>query len=332
MTKQDTPRPAEPPVTPFVSGGEWVGHSSLQEYSVPGRGVRLHAVVAGPEDGPPVVLLHGFPEFWYSWRHQIGPLAAAGFRVVAIDQRGYHRSDKPPAVKDYALDRLADDVVAVLDHMAFRRAAVVGHDWGGIVGWWLAMTRPDRVSRLAVANAPHPVAMRAKVEGSWAQLAKSWYVFAAQVPGLPEAVGRWTDYRFLVQSLTRTARPGTFSPAELAAYRAAWAVPGALTGMVNWYRAAVRHRPAPPSRGRVTVPTLILWGNRDRFLSRDLPDLSAALCSDARVVRFPDATHWLLHEEPAAVAAVLLSFLRAPTPRGRTHESLPPVPHPAGVA
>src|SRR5215213_3735026 len=106
---------------PFVIGGSLVAHTSLQEYSVPGRGVRLHAVVAGPEDGPPVVLLHGFPEFWFGWRHQIGPLAAAGFRVVALDQRGYHRSDKPPAVRDYALDRLAEDVVAVLDHMAFRR-------------------------------------------------------------------------------------------------------------------------------------------------------------------------------------------------------------------
>ena len=102
----------------------------LAEFSVPGRGVRLNAVVAGPEDGPPVVLLHGFPEFWYGWRHHIGPLAAAGFRVIALDQRGYNRSDKPPAVKDYALDLLADDVVAVLDHMAIARAAVVGHDWG----------------------------------------------------------------------------------------------------------------------------------------------------------------------------------------------------------
>lgn len=302
---------------------------SLAEYSIPGRGVRLHAVVAGPEDGPPVVLLHGFPEFWYGWRHHIGPLAAAGFRVVALDQRGYHRSDKPPAVKDYTLDLLAEDVVAVLDHLASPQAAVVGHDWGGIVGWWLAMTRPERVSRLAVANAPHPLAMRAKVEGSWTQLAKSWYVFAAQIPGLPEAVGRWTDYHFLVQSLTRTARPGTFSADELAAYRAAWAVPGALTGMVNWYRAAVRHRPEPPP-GRVSVPTLILWGNRDRFLSRDLADLSAARCADARVIRFPDCTHWLLHEEPERTTAALLNFLR--TPRDRTHEPLPPVAEPAGAA
>ncbi|MBN9523159.1 alpha/beta hydrolase [bacterium] len=297
---------------------------------MPGRGVRLHAVVAGPEGGPPVVLLHGFPEFWYGWRHQIGPLAAAGLRVVALDQRGYDRSDKPPAVKDYALDVLAADVTAVLDYMAVPAAAVVGHDWGGIVGWWLAITRPGRVVRLAVANAPHPVAFRAKAEGSWAQLAMSWYAFAAQIPHLPEVVGRWRNYHFLVQSLARTARPGAFTPAELAAYRTAWAAPGALTGMVNWYRAALRHRPVPPAGGRVTVPTLILWGNRDRFLSRDLADLSAALCADARVVRFPAATHWLLHEEPGAVTAALLDFLLVPTPsRDRTHDPVPAVAHPA---
>ena len=297
------------------------------EYSVPGCGVRLHAVVAGPEDGPPVVLLHGFPEFWYGWRHQIGPLAAAGFRVVALDQRGYGRSDKPTAVKDYALDLLAADVVAVLDHMAIPRAAVVGHDWGGIVGWWLAMTRPDRVSGLAVANAPHPAVMRAKVEGSVSQLLKSWYVFAAQIPRLPEALGGWRDFGFLIRSLTRSARPGTFTPADLAAYRAAWAAPGELTGMVKWYRAAFRHRPAPPAGGgRVTVPALILWGNRDRFLDRDLADLSASFCADARVVRFPAATHWLFHEEPDRANAILLNFLRAPTPRGHTHDpALPPV-------
>jgi pimeloyl-ACP methyl ester carboxylesterase len=303
---------------------------ALQEFSVPGRGVRLNAVVAGPEDGPPVVLLHGFPEFWYGWRHQIGPLAAAGFRVIALDQRGYGRSDKPPAVRDYTLDVLAADVTAVLDHMAIDRAAVVGHDWGGIVGWWLGVTRPDRLSRLVVANAPHPLAMRAKVEGSWGQLAKSWYVFAAQVPGLPEAVARWTEYGFLTASLLRTSRPGTFSRAELDYYRAAWAAPGAITGMVNWYRAAARHRPTPPHGGRVTVPTLILWGNRDRFLARDLPDLSASFCAAARVVRFPAASHWLLHEEPDRVNVTLLNFLRAPPPRGHTHD--PALPSVAGVA
>jgi pimeloyl-ACP methyl ester carboxylesterase len=278
---------------------------------VSGDGVRLHAVTAGDPSGPPVVLLHGFPEFWYGWRRQIGPLAAAGFRVVALDQRGYGRSDKPPRVADYAIGRLARDVVACLDDLGAARAAVVGHDWGGGVGWHLAAAHPGRVSRLVVMNCPHPAAMRAALEGSWEQLARSWYVFAAQVPGLPERVAAWTNHGFLARAMRTSARPGTFTARDFARYRRAWARPGAVTGMVNWYRAAARYG-ADPSRPRIGVPTLLLWGQRDRFLCRDLVALSAARCDDVRVERFPAATHWLHHEEPARVNRLLTEFLGAP--------------------
>ncbi len=215
---------------------------------VRGDGVRLHVVTAGDPAGPPVVLLHGFPDFWYGWRRQIGPLAAAGFRVIVPDQRGYNLSDKPPRVADYAISRLASDVAAVLDDLGLARAAVVGHDWGGGVAWLLAARAPERVSRLAVINCPHPLAMQAALEGSWAQLARSWYMFAAQIPGLPELVAKLTDYRFLTRSMQTTTRPGTFTPKDLIRYRRAWAKRGAMTGMVNWYRAAMRH----PLRGIVT--------------------------------------------------------------------------------
>ncbi len=153
-----------------------------------GAGVRLHAVTAGDPHGPPVVLLHGFPEFWYGWRYQIGPLADTGFRVIAPDQRGYNRSDKPANVTDYTVDRLVADVIACLDQLGLARAAIVGHDWGGAVGWALAALWPERVARLVVANCPHPRAMQAALEGSWSQLARSWYMFAAQIPALPERV------------------------------------------------------------------------------------------------------------------------------------------------
>ncbi|MDB5314130.1 MAG: alpha/beta hydrolase [Gemmataceae bacterium] len=295
----------------LVSTGPKLGHRTL-----PGDGVRLHAVSAGPADGPPVILLHGFPEFWYGWRHQLPVLAEAGFRVVALDQRGYNRSDKPTRPKDYAIDVLARDVVAVIDALGVEKAAVVGHDWGGGVGWRVALDHPGRVSRLVVLNCPHPLAMQAAIEGSFAQLVRSWYIFAAQVPGLPEVIARWTDYGFLTWSVRRSARPGTFSDRDLARYRRAWRRPGALTAMVNWYRAAVRCRPETTAGPRVRVPTLLLWGMRDRFLGPDLAAASASLCADVRFVRFPGATHWVQHEEPDRVNELLKVFLRPDTPAG----------------
>lgn len=281
----------------------------LEHLTLPGDGVTLHAVAAGPANGPLVVLLHGFPEFWYGWRHQLGPLAAAGFRVVAPDQRGYARSDKPPHVRDYTIDRLARDVVAVLDALGAERAAVVGHDWGGGVAWWLGLHHPERLGCLAVLNCPHPTAMRAALEGDVGQLVRSWYMFAMQVPGFPELPAKWTDYAVLTRGLRRSSRPGTFTAADVAEYRRAWAEPGALTGMVNWYRAAFR-RPPVPGSPRVRVPTLLLWGDRDAFLRPHLADSSINLCDRGRLVRFPRATHWLQHEEPAEVTRRLIEFVR----------------------
>ncbi|WP_439629923.1 alpha/beta fold hydrolase [Gemmata sp.] len=281
---------------------------SVQRRWLTGDGVRLRAVTAGDPHGPPVVLLHGFPDFWYGWRHQIGPLAASGFHVIALDQRGYNRSDKPPRVADYATDRLASDVVKCLDGLSVDRAVVVGHDWGGGVGWHVAAAHPDRVAKLVVLNCPHPVAMQAALEGSFAQLVRSWYVFAFQIPGLPECVAAGGDFRLLARAVRRSSRPGTFSDRDLRRYRRAWGRPGALTAMVNWYRAAARYGPRLP-RPRVTVPTLLLWGERDRFLDPDLADASAALCDDVRLVRFPAATHWVHQEEPREVNRLIAEFV-----------------------
>jgi pimeloyl-ACP methyl ester carboxylesterase len=286
-------------------------HSYGESAVLPGDGARLHAVLAGPPDGEPVVLLHGFPEFWYGWRHQIGPLAAAGYRVVALDQRGYNASDKPPRVRDYTVDRLAADVAAALDGLGVRRAAVVGHDWGGGVGWWLALTRPDRVSRLAVINCPHPEAMLRTLWSDVGQLMRSWYVFAWQLPRLPEwSLGR-RDFRGLATALRKTSRPGTFTDADLAVYRQAWAQPGALTGMLNWYRAAVRHRPHLPRGPRVRVPTLVFWGGRDRFLKTKLASASLRYCDAGRLELLPWASHWVHLEEPGRVNRLLTHFLGA---------------------
>ncbi|ACA17881.1 alpha/beta hydrolase fold [Methylobacterium sp. 4-46] len=264
---------------------------------------------AGPPDGPLTILLHGFPEFWYGWRHQIGPLAAAGLRVVALDQRGYGRSSKPAAVAAYRLERLAGDVLAVADAHGAARIRLVGHDWGGILGWWLAARRPERIARLAVLNAPHPDLLTAFLRRHPLQALRLGYFAGFQPPRLPEAALRAGRFLALREALRLTSRPGAFTPEDLARYETAWAEPGALTGMLNWYRAFPKRAPAP---GRIRVPTLILWGRKDIALSPDLAETCLAACDEGEVAWFPEATHWLQHEEPEAVNAALAAFLTRP--------------------
>jgi pimeloyl-ACP methyl ester carboxylesterase len=281
------------------------GHTTLTT-----NGVTLHAVHSGPEAGPLVLLLHGFPEFWFGWRHQISALAGAGHRVLAPDQRGYNTSDKPMRVADYALDILAADVIGLIDAAGGgAQAALIGHDWGGIVAWWTALRYPERVERLAVLNAPHPVAFRRYLIRHPTQLLRSWYAFFFQLPGLPEAVFRRANWKALARVLRTTSRPGTFRAEDLERYRQAWSEPGAIRAMIHWYRAALRHRPPPPADLIVSVPTLVIWGVHDTALSRGLAEASLALCRDGRLEWVEEATHWVQHEEPERVNRLLLEFL-----------------------
>jgi pimeloyl-ACP methyl ester carboxylesterase len=273
------------------------------------NGIRLHAVEAGPESGPLVILLHGFPELWYGWRHQIGPLAAAGFHVLAPDQRGYNLSDKPRRVSDYNLDKLALDVVGLIDAVGEEKARVVGHDWGGVVGWWLGVKHADRLERLALLNIPHPRVMRRTLYKSSEQRKKSSYIFFFQVPGLPERGFRRNGFNFAVKALRTTSRPGVFTDADLDVYREAWSQPGAVRSMIHWYRAALRSQPKPPATSRVSVPTLLLWGTKDRFLGQEMAQPSIDLCDDGRLELFTEASHWIQHEEPERVNQRLIEFL-----------------------
>jgi len=274
------------------------------------NGISLHTRQAGPEDGPLVVLLHGFPEFWYGWHRQIEPLADAGYRVVVPDQRGYNRSDKPDGVDSYHIDTLATDVIGLIDAADRETAAVAGHDWGAAVAWWLALEYPDRIDSLTAVNVPHPTVMEATLRSSWSQRLKSWYMLAFQLPVLPEVISTADDCRLLQRSLVDSSRPGTFSAADLERYRAAWDQPDALTAMINWYRAMGRYRPRPP-RERVSVPTLVMWGRQDEFLESAMAEESIDYCEDGQLVTFPAATHWVLHEQPDETADELLAHLDA---------------------
>ncbi|HZU82767.1 MAG TPA: alpha/beta hydrolase [Polyangiaceae bacterium] len=272
-----------------------------------GSGLRLHTVETG--QGPLVVLLHGFPDFWFGWRKQIPALAAAGFRVVAPDLRGYNRSDKPPHVTDYGVRHLAADVAALVSGLGESRARVVGHDWGAGVAWALAMAHPERVDRVAVLNGPHPERfVRNLTQPS--QLARSWYIFAFQLPVLPEAALRRHDFDLLVRAVRDgPVRAGAVSESDVARYREAWSQPGALTAMVNWYRAMFRPNTAVALKA-TQAPTLVLWGTADPYLGASLAQPNAALVPNARVELLEGASHWVQHDEPARVNRSLVDFLR----------------------
>lgn len=281
----------------------------MKEKFITTNGIKLHVVEAGPEDGKLVVLLHGFPEFWYSWRHQIDALAAAGYRVIAPDQRGYNLSDKPRATSAYAIEELAQDVVGLVAAYGRKSAMVVGHDWGAAVAWWLSLRHPEVVERLAILNVPHPAVMRKNLTSNLKQLRKSWYMFFFQLPLLPENLFKAADCAMGARSLVASSRPNAFTPIDLDRYREAWKRPGAVRAMVNWYRAALRHAPrSMPKGGRVQSPTLMIWGARDKFLGRELAQPSIERCDDGRLVFFEDATHWVHEEEPARVNELLLEF------------------------
>jgi pimeloyl-ACP methyl ester carboxylesterase len=274
------------------------------------NGVRLHVVKTGPVDGPPVVLLHGFPDFWFGWREQLSHLADAGFRVLVPDQRGYNLSAKPHGVSAYRLSELVEDVAALIESETRGGPAnVVGHDWGGGVAWELARRHPALVARLAVLNAPHPAAFARSWLTSPRQLARSWYVFFFQLPGLPERVLDRHDASRLERMLRANTPPGTFSPETLAAYREAWRHRGALTAMLNWYRAMPREG-GLPSTDPVLAPTLLLWGDADPSLAPKLAEQSLAYCDDATLDHLPDVSHWPQVAVPERVNEALLDHFR----------------------
>ena len=277
------------------------------------NGITLHVAAAGPHDAPLVLLLHGFPEFWYGWHRLIGPLAAAGFRVVAPDQRGYNLSDKPAGRAAYALDVLAADVLGLARALGRERFCVVGHDWGGMVAWHLAAQHPQHIERAVLLNTPHPATFGAFAATHPTQLLRSWYFGFFQLPLLPESVLSALGFAAMRATLVSSARPDTFSTADLEQYRQAWAQPGALTAMINWYRAL-----SGPSllvrTGRVGVPLRLIWGEGDAFLDQRLADAALAQCDQGELVRLAQATHWLHHEQPERVSGLIAEFLGARPP------------------
>ena len=272
--------------------------------------IRLNVAQAGLDENPLVILLHGFPEFSYGWRKQIPHLVEAGFRVWAPDQRGYNLSDKPDGLAAYSLDQLAADVVGLIDAAGQEQAFLVGHDWGAAVAWWVAAKYPDRIAKLINMNVPHGSVMQKHLRSSFAQLRKSWYIFFFQIPWLPEMLAQAQNWKIASASLVKTSRHGTFTDSDLEKYRQAWSQPKAYISMLNWYRAMIQKPPKPPASSRITMPTLLIWGAKDKFLGREMAQPSIDRCDNGRLVFIEEATHWVQHEEAERVNELIVSFLK----------------------
>ena len=265
------------------------------------NGIRLHTALAGPEDGKPVFLLHGFPDAWFGWEAQIQPLAEAGFRVIVPDQRGYNLSDKPKGVPSYRMDTLVEDIIGLADNLGYDQFYLAGHDFGAMVSWNLAIQHPERLKRLAIANVPYPAVMRNYMRTHLSQMLKSWYAVFFQIPSLPERLVKVNNWQFLI-----SAMPDDLTTKERNRYRKAWAQPDAMTSMINWYRASLRQLGKSSESSKIQVPTLILWGQQDPHISYEMAPLSIDPCQDGRLVTFEDASHWVMHDKPKEVSQLLI--------------------------
>jgi len=299
----------------------WNAHATISDLStfryekVKTNGIHLNVVTAGPKTGPLVVLLHGFPETaLLTWHHQIGPLAQAGYHVVAPDQRGYNTSDKPEGISAYILQELVADVIGLFDHYNASQAYLCGHDWGAVISWHVAMRHPERLKKLAIMNGPHPGAYLTYLKSHPVQLLKSWYVFFFQLPYLPEAFLSRENYRSVRAMLAESSVHGkTFSQDLFPRYIQAWSEEGELTAIINWYRAAIQINSREASiyeTATIRPETLILWGEQDKALELGLVEASLNKCEKGKVIYFADGTHWINRDNADEVNNHLLDFLK----------------------
>jgi len=272
------------------------------------NGVRFHYVEAG--SGPLLLLLHGFPECWYSWRHQI-PVLAERFHVVAPDLRGYNESDKPSS--GYGVRTLVDDVAGLARAFGSERFRLAGHDWGGVIAWATAGRFPELVERLSILNAPHPTAMALALRSSAAQRKRSRYIFAFQVPGLAERRIRAHGFRLVEKAIRgNMVNPERMSDADLEVFKTALARPGALRAALAYYRQAFRDS----LRGgfavhevRIEVPTQVIWGEKDVALGVELVQSLGRWVPDLQLELLPTAGHWVQQDEPELTTELMLEFL-----------------------
>jgi pimeloyl-ACP methyl ester carboxylesterase len=266
------------------------------------NGIKLHTAFAGPADGEPVILLHGYPDAWFGWEQQIKSLAEAGYRVIAPDQRGYNLSDKPGGIDSYNLKVLAADIVGLADTLGIKKFYLAGHDFGGIVSWSIASLFPDRLKKLVIINVPHPRVMLKYVRTHPSQMRRSWYAYFFRLPWLPEKVVSAGNYNLLMSSMARGLSTG-----QRERYLEAWRQPGATTSMINWYRSMLAGGASMPFfKNPITAPVLVIWGKQDPHIEYQMAQLSADYCRDGRVVMIEDATHWVMVDKPDEAGRLII--------------------------
>ena len=268
------------------------------------HGIELHWVEAG--EGPLVVLLHGFPELWYSWRRQIPALVRAGFRVIAPDLRGYNESGKPGGVEAYKMTKIVHDVAALIARSGDVPCDVVAHDWGGVAAWLHAMTHPDQVRRLVVLNSPHPVPFRRELRRSRGQKVRATYMVLFRIPLLPELFLRFGGLRWMMRSASRH-----FTPEVLREYDRSWRRPGAIRSMLHYYRAVGRYGKELAALVRpIHAPTMLIWGERDPVFVRATTLDFDEYVPNLRVERIAKAGHFVQTDAAERVNELLVEFLR----------------------
>ncbi|HVM97923.1 MAG TPA: alpha/beta hydrolase [Candidatus Acidoferrales bacterium] len=278
---------------------------------VQANGLRFHVAECG-EGARLALLLHGFPECWYSWRFQLPLLAQLGYRAWAPDMRGYGESDRPQGRESYAIEKLMDDVGGLIDAAQASETILIGHDWGAIVAWYFAIRRVRPLSRLVIMNVPHPAVMEHAMRGR--QLLRSWYVALFQIPRLPEALLRAGKYRAIGDAFRNMAvDKSRFPDSVLQVYRDSAARPGALTAMVNYYRALVRGRGARRQQllgyPLIDCPTLMIWGEEDSALGKETTYGTDLYVPQLTLRYLPQVSHWVQQEAPETVNSMLEAWL-----------------------
>jgi len=292
---------------------EWLAGSVSGQVTFDGVTLKYEAM--GDPTNPPAILLHGFPEFWYSWRYQMPALADAGFYAIAPDQRGYNRSSKQGP---FTTKRLVQDVAQFQDALGIKRCAIVGHDWGGAVAWTFAAACPERVERLVVMNGPHPRAYMDACRKGFKQIFKSWYFFFFQLPLIPEWTLRANNYMALRSMFRKLVPPQYMSDTDIDRYVGAWRQPGAMTATINWYRGLPQQMFRSRAGGsaslpKIKAPTCVIWGMDDHALDPSCNDTLDKYVENLVVHNLPGASHFVQMYDPPAVNALLIPFLKGTT-------------------
>ncbi|MEI2582750.1 alpha/beta fold hydrolase [Scytonema sp. PRP1] len=283
-----------------------VVEGSWQHQYITTNGVKLHYVTQG--EGPLMLMLHGFPEFWYSWRHQI-PEFAKNYKVVALDLRGYNDSDKPKNQSAYVMDEFVRDVEGVIKGLGYQKSILVGHDWGGAIAWNFAYSHPEMVERLIVLNLPHP-AKFAEGLRTPQQLLRSSYMFLFQLPAIPEFLIQSFDYQPVETAFKGMAvNKSAITQADIDAYKDAASKRGALTAMLNYYRNIFQQRMINEKWGVLEVPTLMIWGENDTALGKELSYGTEVYVKDFQIKYIANCSHWVQQEQPQLVNQYIREFL-----------------------